>query len=395
MKTSRSKKIFAVFLTIVIVAVLYQYFRPLPQIAPLGQTPPPPKTMSASLPWPASGQAAIGAAGYGLLQTSGDLKPASIASIAKIITAIAVLQKKPLAVGEQGPAITLDQTDVDYFNYYYSHGGSVANVSAGEHITEYQMLQAMLIPSANNMADSLARWAFGSTQAYITYANQMVKSMGLKHTTVNNTNGFDDTTTSTADDLVTLGLAALKIPVIADVVSQRTASIPVEGQINNVNWLLGSDGIVGIKTGNTDKAGGCYLFAAQHQILGKNITLVGAVMGSPSLAGAITGGANLANAAGSNFQTVPIISKGQIVGTYKAPWGAASRLAAAQSLSLTVWKSKDIAITSDLVPAAAGAAAGTALGTIHVAGSGQTASSPLYLTQKISAPGLWWRLTRF
>ncbi|HET7827542.1 MAG TPA: hypothetical protein VFK97_01610, partial [Candidatus Saccharimonadales bacterium] len=380
MKRTRSKKLYIGLLAMIIAAGLYQYFRPLPAVEPLGRTPPAPKTQAIALPWP-TGQAALGAAGYGVLDTHGATKPRPIASIAKVITAIAVLQKKPLLAGSQGPTITLDQTDVDYFNHYYTQGGSVANINAGEQITEYQALQAMLIPSANNMADSLARWAFGSPQSYITYANKMVKSLGLSQTTVGNTNGFDDTTTSTASDLVKLGLLSLKNPVIASIVSQKTASIPVQGQINNVNWLLGDDGIVGIKTGNTDKAGGCYLFAAQHQIFGQTMTLVGAVLGSSSLSDAISAGRNLADTADNNFQKITVISNGQILGAYQAPWGAQSQLQARQDLSLIVWKGKDIAITSDLAPAAAPAKAGAALGSVRTASSGQTASEPLYLTQ--------------
>lgn len=394
MRSVRTKELFIGLLVVVIAGGLYQYFRPLPGIAPLGQTPTPPKTQAIALPWPSSGQAALGADGYGVLETHGELTPVSTASIAKVFTAIAVLQKKPLTAGSQGPTITLDQTDVDYFNYYYSRGGTVANVKVGEQITEYQLLQAILLPSANNIADTLARWAFGSIQAYVTYANQMVKNMGLAHTTVNNTNGFDDTTTSTADDLVKLGLEALKVPVIADVVNQKSASIPVEGQVNNVNWLLGDNGVVGIKTGNTDKAGGCYLFAARHQILGRQVMLVGAVLGSSNLTDAITAGRNLASAADSGFQKVSVITRGQVLGSYHAPWGANSQLKAGQNLSLTVWKGKEIVITSDLEPAAAPAPAGVAIGSVHVASGGQSTSSPLYLTQDLAGPSWRWRLTR-
>ncbi|HET6864004.1 MAG TPA: serine hydrolase [Candidatus Saccharimonadales bacterium] len=394
MRSARAKWLFIGLLIVVTAGGLYQYFRPLPGIAPLGQTPTPPKTQGIALPWPSSGQAALGANGYGVLEAHGGLTPVSTASIAKVFTAIAVLQKKPLAAGSQGPTITLDQTDVDYFNYYYSRGGTVANVKVGEQITEYQLLQAMLLPSANNVADTLARWAFGSIQAYVTYANQMVKNMGLAHTTVNNTNGFDDTTTSTADDLVKLGLEALKVPVIADVVNQKSASIPVEGQINNVNWLLGDNGVVGIKTGNTDKAGGCYLFAARHQILGRQVILVGAVLGSSNLTDAITAGRNLASAADSGFQKINVIARGQVLGSYHAPWGANSQLKAGQDLSLTVWKGKEIVITSDLEPAAAPAPAGAAIGSVHVTSGSQSISSPLYLSQDLAGPSWRWRLLR-
>jgi len=394
MRSSSVKKLFIGLLIAVVAGGFYQYFRPVPGIAPLGHTPAAPKTTATALPWPAIGQAALGADGYGLLESHGNATPAPTASVGKVITALAVLQKKPLALGSQGPTVTLDQTDLDYFNYYYSNDGSVAKVSVGEQITEYQMLQAMLIPSANNIADSLARWAFGSTRAYITYANQMVKDMGLSRTTVGNTNGFDDSTLSTADDLVKLGLTALKDPVIADIVNQKSASVPVQGNIKNVNWLLGNDGVVGIKTGNTDKAGGCYLFAANRQILGQQFTMVGAILGATDLAHAITTGRDLLVAADNGFEKIKVISKGQALGSYTAPWGAQSQLASSKDLFLTIWKGKDIEITSNLEPASAPAKAGAAIGSVRVAGNNHSASSPLYLSQDLPGPSLGWRLFR-
>src|SRR6266404_863586 len=203
------KRLLLPLLIILLAFGVYQYLRPVPSVTPVSQIATVPQTKAINLPWPGSGQEAIGAHGYGVLASHNTDTPVPIASIAKIITALAVLKQKPLTPGSQGPTITLNGTDVDLFNYYYSKNGSVAQVTNGEQISEFQALETMLLPSANNMADSLARWAFVSVNAYITYANQMVKTMGLNHTTVGDANGFTDTTTSTADDLVKLGIAAL------------------------------------------------------------------------------------------------------------------------------------------------------------------------------------------
>jgi D-alanyl-D-alanine carboxypeptidase (penicillin-binding protein 5/6) len=386
------KKIILLVAVLVIGLAAYRIFRPLPALEPVSQIPQPPKTTAISLPWAAGGQSAIGASGYGVLEAYNTAAPVPVASVAKVITALAVLQQKPLAAGSQGPSITLDTTDLGYLDYYYKNDGSVVKVAAGEQISEYQALQAMLLPSANNMADSLARWAFGSPADYVTYANGIIKKMGLSHTVVGNTNGFDDTTTSTADDLVMIGLQAMRNPVIADIVSQSTAAIPVQGQIKNVNFLLGSNGVVGIKTGNTDKAGGCYLFAAKHTILGKQVTVVGAVLGQPSLVAAVPSGRNLLNAADSGFQQVTAVSKNQLLGSYAAPWGASAELKTNKDLSLVVWKGKDIKIINNVESAAAPQSAGTAIGSVSVESSGQSVSSPLYLTQNLLGPSLSWRI---
>src|SRR5207245_1841316 len=117
--------------------------------------------------WPAYGQAGIGAAGYGLLSVAGAQTAAPIASVAKVMTALAVLSQKPLELNQQGPTITITEEDVASYENYVTQGGSVVRVDSGEQISEYQALQAMLIPSANNMAFTLSRWAFGSTDNYL------------------------------------------------------------------------------------------------------------------------------------------------------------------------------------------------------------------------------------
>ena len=394
MRDISKKQVFLLVLVVIAGLAGYLYSRPVPSVSPISHIVTPPKTTAISLPWPAAGQAALGAEGYGLLESHNAAYPQSIASIAKVITALAVLEKKPLALGSQGPSITLDSTDTGYLSYYSTHDGSVVKVVEGEHISEYQALQAMLIASANNVADSLARWAFGSTADYIAYANKMAAGMGLTRTTVGNTNGFDDTTTSTADDLVNLGLKALQNPVIADIVSQPTAVIPIAGQIKNVNWLLGSNGVEGIKTGNTDKAGGCYLFAAKRQISGKTITMVGAVLGAPDLAAAISAAPPLLNTSDKGFQQIVVVHKGQLLAEYNPPWGGSAQLKAGKDLSLLVWKGKDIKVLNNLEPAEVPAAAGSLVGTVGVESSGQSAESSLYLSDNLNAPSWNWRIFR-
>jgi D-alanyl-D-alanine carboxypeptidase (penicillin-binding protein 5/6) len=369
------------------------YMRPLPKIVPTRQLPPMPKAQTAGLPWPSGGQAALGAEGYGLLGRHGDSKPVPIGSTAKVITALAVLRQKPLIPGSQGPEITISQADVDSFNTYYSQGGSVTQVSAGEQITEYQALESMLIPSSNNMADTLAAWAFGSISSYLAYANQMAASLGLTHTHVGDSNGFSDSTTSTATDLTKLGLAAMDDPAIADIVGQTTAEIPVEGSIKNVNFLLGQDGIVGIKTGNTDKAGGCYLFAADQTIQGRKVTLVGAVLSQPQLADAIQAAPSLIRAGDAGFKLVTAIHKNQVLGFYKAPWGSESQFQAHQDLSLLTWGGAPTKITArmnDVGPTKNG----VVVGEVTVSNLGQSASSDLVLSKDLPAPSPLWRLIR-
>jgi len=51
--------------------------------------------------------------------------------------------------------------------------------------------------------------------------------------------------------------------------------------VYNTNILLGHDGFVGVKTGSTGAAGGCFAFRAIRWIDGKRTTITGVVMGQP------------------------------------------------------------------------------------------------------------------
>jgi D-alanyl-D-alanine carboxypeptidase (penicillin-binding protein 5/6) len=149
------------------------------------------------IPWPRIGQAAVGSLEEGLINSSStNLEAVPIASTAKIITSLAVMRVKPFSSGTNGQMITLSDADVAYYEQYRALGGSTVLVSAGEQISEYQALQAMLLPSANNMADSIAVWAFGSTDAYVTYANNMLKEFGLTKTVISDPSGWSPKTKS-------------------------------------------------------------------------------------------------------------------------------------------------------------------------------------------------------
>jgi len=233
------------------------------------------------LVWPAVGQAAIGSVEDGLLAISSDnekLRPT--ASMAKVITALAVMEKQPLKPGQEGQTYTITRNDIKGLNAYISEGGSVLPILAGMRLTQYQALQRMLIASDNTVADILAERIFGSKEAYLLYVRNMLQRMGFSRTIVADASGFDEATVSTPSELVAIGIAALKNPVIARIVAQQQARIPVAGTIKNTNQLLGTNGIIGIKTGTTSKAGSCLLFAADYTAKdGQKRTIVGVIMG--------------------------------------------------------------------------------------------------------------------
>ncbi len=233
-------------------------------------------------------QQAFGTVDDGVVAEKPSQVPMPTASTAKLITALTVLNKKPLKLGEQGPRVTMTQQDVESFNYYYAIGGSTAAVQTGVQLSEYQLLQGVLLPSANNLADTLAIWAFGSLKEYQKAAQEYVESIGAADTTVGvDASGFSPTTRSTASDLTRIGIEAAKHPVIKEIVGQKSVTLPVAGEKQNTNWLLGEDGVFGGKTGNTDEAKGVFVFMSKQMIEGKEFVMVGAVQGEPTVRDAI------------------------------------------------------------------------------------------------------------
>ncbi len=87
-------------------------------------------------------------------------------------------------------------------------------------------------------------------------------------------------TYSSPADLIRLGEQAMRNPVFRSIVARRSYHVTAEAQHHSYRWqttnqLLGSyQGMLGIKTGNTDAAGNCFLFEARR---GRH-TLIGVVL---------------------------------------------------------------------------------------------------------------------
>jgi len=233
------------------------------------------------LAWPSQGAAAIGVEGVGLIGIHGSHRPTPIASVAKVMTAYLVLRDHPLRSGQDGPTIVLTDADVAETERRRGHDESVVSIAAGEQFTERQALQALLLPSANNIASVLARWDAGSAERFVARMNATARSLGMIHTRYTDPSGYDDATVSTAADQVRIVVSAMRLPAFASIVSTPSATLPVAGTVHNTNTLLGHDGFVGVKTGSDDAAGGCFAFRAIRWVDGKRTTITGVVLGQP------------------------------------------------------------------------------------------------------------------
>ncbi len=378
-----------------VLMVAFQLLRPLPAATVTLSLPPLPAAQETQLDWPdaETAQASLAAEGYGLLATHGLGTPLATASIAKVITALCVLEKYPLSPGQQGPLLTMGPADVSFYQTEVTRNGSRLPVQTGDQLSEYAALQAIMIPSANNIADSLAVWAFGDSGAYQAYANAYLERHGLTSTRVGtDASGFDPSTVSTAADLVKLASLARQNPVLMEIAGQRAVSFPSAGDYTNYNAALGRSGITGLKTGNNDQNPGALLFTADVPFSRGELHLNGAVLGATSLSDALTASQELVASAGNNFEAIRYAAAGQQVGTAKAKWGATSPVRVKNDLQLTRWKGHALTekhTLHSIAPAATGE-----VGALAVQAGEVQASVTLTMPEKLVGPSLWWRLTR-
>lgn len=349
-----------------------------------------------TLPWPARGAAGLYLEGGGALGTSGGASSLPMASTAKMMTALLVLEDHPLALNEPGPVITISRADVATYFAERNQGESVVPVAAGEQLSEYQLLQGLLLPSASNFADLLASWDAGSVPAFVARMNTRAAALEMSATHYADVSGFSAQSVSIPMDLITLARTAMQLPVFAQIVAQGQASLPVAGVIRNLDTLLGHDGVVGIKTGHTDQAGGCFVFAADVEIGGQTARIYGAVLGQPSdLAGAFSATAALIQAIAPVLQRRTVVRKGDVVALYRTAWDESGRIVAGGSLA--PWVLLDGAVISRrvaLLPLPPALPAGAQVGTLTVTAPGHQADVPLVTTQPINGPDIGWRLTR-
>jgi len=224
----------------------------------------------------------------------------------------------------------------------------------------------------------------------------MVKRLGLMDTVVaKDASGMSPDTVSTPKDLVKLGELALNHPLIAEIVSQPSATIPVHGTIYSANSRLGYNNIIGIKTGLTDEAGGCFLFAAKHTLEGKTATIIGIVRGAPTLPSALSSSVALANSAKNSFSIKTPVKAGEIFGTLTTAWSQTSRVVAKQDLTLLAWRGVPLMPRITLAEINRSLPAGSQVGTAIVSSGLNKATTPLVLEKAISGPSWQWRMKRF
>jgi len=235
-------------------------------------------------------------------------------------------------------------------------------------------------------------WAFGSEKAYLPIAREWLATHNLENTSLTDSTGFDSGNRASSADLVELGKLALANPVVSDIVGTKSEAVAHVGTIKNTNDLLNVPGVRGIKTGTTDDAGACLLFAIDYAVGDETITIVGVMLGGdthPELNSRIK---KLLKTVKSSFHEVQLSAKGQVFASYSTAWGDASDVVATEESSVVVWGETPVTalVSAEDVGVSV---SGDDVGELTFAVGEQTVVVPLELSATIEDPGPWWRLT--
>lgn len=192
------------------------------------------------------------------------------ASTTKIITAILVIEN-----------YSLDEKVTASYDAIMNipQGYATANIQVGEELTIKQLLDMLLVHSANDAANVLAEYAGGSISSFVAMMNTKINELGLTSTHFTNPYGLqDDNHFSTAHDLAVIMQYCLKNNTFKQLSGQASCAIPATNKsaprkyastnelliAGNINY---SPYVISGKTGFTSKAGGCLVSMAYHNDL--------------------------------------------------------------------------------------------------------------------------------
>lgn len=264
---------------------------------------------------------------------SQDIRPT--ASTAKMILGLAIMQTKPFELGESGDGITINKEYYELYQYYAQNGGSVSAVEEGEEISEYDALMSVFLASSNNMADTLAIWAFGSIENYQDYATTMLESWGINNTSIGiDASGFDVSTTSTASDLAKIAQRVMQNPVLKEIVGTKTYAVPVAGELENTNKILGQSNIIGVKTGYIGEDSGYCLISGYTE--GEHIVTI-SLTGAPSREESFGDSLAIVDKMQEKVPLVKLVSKGEEVGYYDSWWTGKVKITADEDVYGLGW----------------------------------------------------------
>ena len=392
------KELLVLFVVLLIcMLVVLQYKRPLPtvEVAPTSTSYTIPGNFSVD--FPKQGQSAVGTDNLGVIASTNDQSPVPIASVAKIMTAYLVLEAHPLKTGQSGPTLTMTAQDVAGYEHGLNNGYSVLKVAEGETLTEKQLLEGLMLPSGDNIADTLGRWVSGSDEAFVAKMNETAQSLGMTQTHYEDASGVSEATVSNAVDQIKLAQAAMKDPIFREIVAMPQATLPVAGTVYNVNGMLGKHGIVGIKTGSTTPAGGCFVSASPIVVGDETHYIIGAVLGQKtrqSLQSALEANGEILDQVRPQFKQYTIDEPASGFGKVTTAWHSNSDLKATKPVQIFGYPGMKVSYSISLQNTTLPITANSDSATLKIESGQGVQNVPLQNSQTIKNAGFFWRFIR-
>jgi len=173
----------------------------------------------------------------------------------------------------------------------------------------------------------------------------------------------------------------------------------VAGRQFNVDSLLGHDGIIGIKTGTTSQAGGCFVFAARVRAGGRSVTVLGAVLGQPPsrsapglLAAAFAATRPLLASVPRALHVRTLVARGAALAQARAQWSAPVALVAGRGVRMLGWGGLGVDTSIPAVRLSRAVHAGQTVAFATVTVGSRRIRVPLRAASALSGPSLGWRL---
>lgn len=344
---------------------------------------------AATAVWPEQGSAAVTVQGLSPLASTSDRD--EIASITKVVSVMMVLDELPLEPGEQGPSFEFTRADQrEYWSYRRSNQSSL-DVPVGGSLTEYQMLQGILLGSANNYIDRLSDELWGSDRGFADAAEVWLRDHGIEGISLSSPSGFDEDNVATPGSLLRLAEVAMRHPVFAEIVGTRSAEIPGVGTVTNTNRMLEDEGVIGVKTGTLSHWN---LLTAKEVTVGDvTVRLFAAVLGQDSNADRLAVTRSLFEGVEKSLAEQAVsVPKGTVVGHVTTEWGERVALVTDADARVVLWNGAS-ATATPVLELGERTTAGAEAGVLTVKGPIDSTETPVSLEKEIPEPSIWWRLT--
>lgn len=232
------------------------------------------------------------------------LSPASVTKVMSILLILEALESGKISLADE---VVTSKNAV-------AMGGSQIWLEEGEKMTVDELLKAVAVASANDACTSLAEYIAGSTTSFVSMMNERAKELGLENTNFENCTGLDDTVTnhySCAYDIAVIAREVMQHDLIKNYTTIWLDYLRNgETELNNTNKLVNTyNGITGLKTGTTSKAGFCVCATAERD----GMSLISVVLGADTSENRFLSASNMLDYGFANYEIiVPEIDETQI-----------------------------------------------------------------------------------